>query len=456
MPDVSFTSQGSLNALFGTSNLDYGFSSIQFYNGYIYGGYGAGGSGSNSNFLYKIDISNLTPQVNVTDDIRGLTTIVVNANGVYCYTPQISNNIRVYSHDFSTSTLINLTTAINGGTHLVALNANVLYMAYFDTPNYGIKKIISGTVSDYITPSPSNAITAMCIDNTTGLLYVINNNVALYSITPSGSPLGTTGTFSPPLETFIGSLTSTEIAFLNISSVRSVFIQYKNTIGGAYFMKDYSITSLQSFDDTITQFNGANNLSGLTLTNDGTMIVIQQGTASIIYISNTAFCFNKGTKILCLNPELVDEYIAIEQLQEGDFVKTYKHGYRKIIKTISGRLYNNPDKWNMCMYKMAKTETNGLLEDLIVTGGHAILVDSITKKQQAKYDEMGISCFSKQTIDGKKLLLSCVSEQFAPMPDTNMYTYYHLLLENNDDEEERFWIYANGILAETPNEKTLK
>ena len=33
--------------------------------------------------------------------------------------------------------------------------------------------------------------------------------------------------------------------------------------------------------------------------------------------------------------------------------------------------------------------------------------------------------------------------------------HYHLLLENNDDEE-RFGIWANGILTETPNEKTVK
>jgi hypothetical protein len=41
------------------------------------------------------------------------------------------------------------------------------------------------------------------------------------------------------------------------------------------------------------------------------------------------------------------------------------------------------------------------------------------------------------------------------MQDTGRYNYYHLLLENNDDEEERFGIWANGILTETPNVKTV-
>jgi hypothetical protein len=42
------------------------------------------------------------------------------------------------------------------------------------------------------------------------------------------------------------------------------------------------------------------------------------------------------------------------------------------------------------------------------------------------------------------------------MQDQDMYTYYHLLLENNDDVEERFGIWANGILTETPKEKNVK
>jgi hypothetical protein len=83
-------------------------------------------------------------------------------------------------------------------------------------------------------------------------------------------------------------------------------------------------------------------------------------------------------------------------------------------------------------------------------------VDAISEEEQKKYDEMGISEFSKLTIDNKRLLLACVSDQFSPIQDNDVYTYYHLLLENNDDEEERFGIWANGILTETPNEKTIK
>ncbi len=108
------------------------------------------------------------------------------------------------------------------------------------------------------------------------------------------------------------------------------------------------------------------------------------------------------------------------------------------------------------MYKMAKTESNGLIEDLIVTGGHSLLVDSLSDAECEKYKEMGIPHFANETIDKKHLVLSCVSNQFTAMQDRERYYYYHLLLENNDDEEERFGIWANGVLTETPNVKCTK
>jgi hypothetical protein len=206
-----------------------------------------------------------------------------------------------------------------------------------------------------------------------------------------------------------------------------------------------------------TQYTAPDRIISLvTYNTSGSDYDIYYSSGGTLYKSTSAFCFNEGTKILCMNNHFKDDYIAIELLRIGDFVKTYKHGYRRVSKVIQGTLRNNPKKWNMCMYKMAKTPTNGLIEDLIVTGGHSILVDAISEEEQKRYDEMGIPSFSKLTIDNKHLLLSCCSDQFTPMQDNNRYNYYHLLLENNDDEEERFGIWANGILTETPNIKTVK
>ena len=109
-------------------------------------------------------------------------------------------------------------------------------------------------------------------------------------------------------------------------------------------------------------------------------------------------------------------------------------------------MINNPDHFNLSMYKMAKTDTNGLTEDLIVTGGHSILVDDLGEY----YAENEIR-FKRPIpkIDDKFFLLCSLSKDFIQLTDKDEYTYYHLCLENNGNNDERFGIWANGILTET-------
>ena len=157
-------------------------------------------------------------------------------------------------------------------------------------------------------------------------------------------------------------------------------------------------------------------------------------------------CFNEGTKILCLNKNLEEEYIPIENLRKGDLVKSYKHGYRKIDLIGKNPMINNPNRFNECMYKMEKTEENGLLDDLIVTGGHSVLVDDLGEYKEENDKLLG----STQIIDDKYLLLSSVSKDFIKIDTIHLYTYYHFILENNGNDDERFGVWANGLLTETP------
>jgi len=160
-------------------------------------------------------------------------------------------------------------------------------------------------------------------------------------------------------------------------------------------------------------------------------------------------CYNKGTKILCLNKQLEEEYIPIENLRKGDLVKSYKHGYRRVDLIGKNLMKNNPHIFNYCMYKMEKTETNGLLEDLIVTGGHVILVDEL-----GIYKEQNEKIFgSTPMIDDKYLLLCSLSKDFTKIENTELYTYYHFTLENNGSDDERFGVWANGILSETVSKR---
>jgi len=113
-------------------------------------------------------------------------------------------------------------------------------------------------------------------------------------------------------------------------------------------------------------------------------------------------------------------------------------------------MVNNPVSYLSSMYKMLKTEENGLLEDLIITGGHALLVDDLGE-QTEKNCKMYNNCTFK--IDDKFMLLSGACTDFNVLEDTDTYTYYHFYLENDGDDTQRFGVWANNLLVETPNKE---
>uniref|UniRef100_A0A6C0LNJ6 Fibronectin type-III domain-containing protein n=1 Tax=viral metagenome TaxID=1070528 RepID=A0A6C0LNJ6_9ZZZZ len=242
------------------------------------------------------------------------------------------------------------------------------------------------------------------------------------------------------------------------------------------------------------------------------------GPASLPVSVTPVLCFNEGTLILSLNDNLIEEYVPIEKLEKGDWVKTYKYGYRKIDIIKHGSLINNHDSVYKCMYKMEKTDTNGLIEDLIVTGGHSVLVDDLgeylkpnntmwNQEQRKKvirgnkkidilkdrinnikdtrdkninrtdvvnkFNERLVGLESKlldlqreveiaslkedetPQIDGKYLLLASVSKDFEKLENQDIYTWYHFSLENDGEDDRRYGVWANGILSETPSKNQI-
>ena len=165
-------------------------------------------------------------------------------------------------------------------------------------------------------------------------------------------------------------------------------------------------------------------------------------TATITSLSPTS-CYNEGTLILTLNDKNEEEYIEIERLKKGNVVKTYNQGFKKIIKIGKKYMINNPKKMTSCMYKLEKTDSNGLIRDLLVTGGHAILVDSLDDDSQ---DPLKV-----EKIMDKYLSLAGINKNFKKIEEIEPYTYYHLVLEN-EDKYSRYGIWANGILSESTSE----
>jgi BspA type Leucine rich repeat region (6 copies)/Concanavalin A-like lectin/glucanases superfamily/Hint domain len=148
-------------------------------------------------------------------------------------------------------------------------------------------------------------------------------------------------------------------------------------------------------------------------------------------------CFNEGTMILC-EVDGEEKYMPIEKLARGDKVVSYLHGALPILAIGKGYMVNDPSEPKRCMYKLPKT--GNMTDDLMITGGHALLVDERPK---------GL-CFK---IDDKFLSFAESDKRCVKMENTDRYTYYNLCLENNGNKDQRFGVWANGMLCETPSEK---
>ena len=225
-----------------------------------------------------------------------------------------------------------------------------------------------------------------------------------------------------------------------ITSYNGQYISINPSTGVILFQQGIS-TTLTSY---VIYVIAGYNLSSVTTTSN---LIYEYDISTFTAIDVS--CFNHGTKILYLNNYLEDEYIPIQHLRKGDLVKTYLHGYKAIKEIGKGQLLNDPTISHHCMFKMEKTETNGLTEDLIVTGGHGIMVDELTETQSNLQEKI----MFKQSFDGKHLLLASVSSDFQALRDNDVYTYYHFILENDGDIDKRYGVYANGLLMETPPER---
>lgn len=164
-------------------------------------------------------------------------------------------------------------------------------------------------------------------------------------------------------------------------------------------------------------------------------------------------CFKNDTKILCL-VDNEEKYVPIQNIENGDLVKTFKNGYLKVDMIGKGYIYNsgNDDRIRQRLYKYTKKSKQCLTEDLIITGSHSILVKNLTNDQIEK----SIELFSKVNRTGKHYrLASVIDENASPYEIQGKFEIWHLALENTNSFKN-YGIYANGLLVESCSKHYIK
>jgi len=153
-------------------------------------------------------------------------------------------------------------------------------------------------------------------------------------------------------------------------------------------------------------------------------------------------------------------YVPIEKIGQGTLIKTYKRGYRKVKYNIMGKLHNTAEHSIDKLFKLSKKRFPELIEDLYVTGSHALLHDSLNErevvlmKKVIQYAASNYESIYNAKIEDKFKLLAYHDERFEEIMMNAVFEIYHIVLEN-EDKNFNYGIYANGVLAESTDELTL-
>jgi len=290
------------------------------------------------------------------------------------------------------------------------------------------------------------------------------------SPTPSGNPPSPSPLNSSPTPIVDTSSSSSPSLFITTSpnpivAGQPATITYQSSSylpipNNNYVLKnslDVTVSSVFSVDNSnMFTFTNVYLITGLNI-----LYIYNLNTTSMSPTFNlevSSVCFREGTKILCYNKGTNDKYLPIEQLNETVYVKTHKHGYKKLKYLIKTKMINSSKKTINKLYKMKKSNNNELIEDLYVTGSHALLKDKLTEKEEKSMNKL-LSVFKdvnyKRMIDDKHKILACFDTRFDECNEEGYFNIYHIVLEDDKGVYKNYGIYANGILAESTMENTL-
>jgi len=179
-------------------------------------------------------------------------------------------------------------------------------------------------------------------------------------------------------------------------------------------------------------------------------IVVTTSSGSVTSaFTNNIICFKEGSKILTDTG-----YKLVQDLINGDLVKTVSSGFKKIQHIGYSKMYHNVNEIRSKdkLYKCCKTEYPELTEDLIITGCHSILVKSFKDPEQMEKTQevLGRICVTEKYYR----LPACVDDRTKIFEEEGVHTIWHFSLENSD-YYMNYGVYANGLLVETTSNRMM-
>jgi hypothetical protein len=204
------------------------------------------------------------------------------------------------------------------------------------------------------------------------------------------------------------------------------------------------IPDTSSFGALAIYANGSNMITGQSAT-------IQ--TYSLHY-ANPIMCFHESTKILCYVDE-ADVYLPIWHMRKGTLVKTRLSGYVPVNMIGCSKIYNESHslRGKNRLYRCSKENYGDLSEDLILTGCHSILVDSLTEEQRKLSIELTGDIY---VTENKYRLIAMLDDRASPLQEEGVFPIWHFALDNTNDYHN-YGVYANGgLLVETSSQRMMR
>jgi hypothetical protein len=281
-----------------------------------------------------------------------------------------------------------------------------------------------------------------------------NYNIIINSASSYGQ-LFLTGWNNPTPGTLANFGISSLSSSLTVGSTYEAVLVNIDSVNGQAAQANITGTS-NGYGYALTYFAaGSSNTSGHTVTVGGTNYSSYDLTiTSVPSPPEPIICFLEGSKIL------TDKgYQPIEVLRKGDLVQTFKHGLKTINMIGKKEIWNPVNKKERIkdqLYQCSQSEFPELIESLVITGCHSILVENsveaVSLEQAEKIREVnGDTYFT----DDKLRLPACVDTRTTVYEKEGLHTIYHLALDH-DDYYMNYGIYANGLLVETSSQWSLK